>query len=231
MGIISGQAVGGMDVEAVETARRRVVAEPLQTRTDQGAAAVAVVEIGGFVIDVEAVGLDPGLDFLDLAGDGVVLGLLVGGDACVESDTRKGRRHGSSPLSHGLDRTPLRDSDVFASWIRLVEPSPDDGQDGLESGGKESLLIARGLKGAVECGEVCQGPWDSRHGQTLPEKEHQEPSHRGGPGEQRVALAIKVSGIRENCAILSSLSSLRAPRQLGSCLGHREPSMFDSLGV
>lgn len=69
---------------------------------------MAVVEVAEFVLEDEPLGLDLGPEGIDLAGDSVVLGLLVGGDPCIEGDAWMGQQHDSSPLDRRTGRAARR---------------------------------------------------------------------------------------------------------------------------
>ncbi len=85
------QPIGGMDVEALEIARGRRVAQALQGGPNQAGAAVAVVDEAAGRGQRLAVLGDARLQGGNLAGDGAVLGLLFRGDTGVNGNPQ--RRH------------------------------------------------------------------------------------------------------------------------------------------
>ena len=84
VGIVAGQAIGIEDVQAVDGAGGRLVAQALQGRSQQRAATVAVIAEAQFVVDRVAVAGGALRDRLQLAGDGA-LGLGVR-DAGIQGD-------------------------------------------------------------------------------------------------------------------------------------------------
>src|SRR6516162_5396234 len=96
VGVPPGEAVGGEDVEPVQGAGGRLVPRPLQRWSDERAATVALVDEGHLRVQVQAVAADAVPQGVDLAGDGVVLGLVLGGDAGVDRRPDAGAVHGVS---------------------------------------------------------------------------------------------------------------------------------------
>jgi hypothetical protein len=91
----AGQAVGGVHVDHVDGRHRREVAQALQGGSDQAGAAVAIVEqaeLGGDLVPVRGRARQRRLD---LAADGVPLGLLIRGHPGV--DRRPDRDHEPYP--------------------------------------------------------------------------------------------------------------------------------------
>jgi hypothetical protein len=84
IGVPPGKSVGGEDVEPVQGAGGRLVAQPLQRRADERAATVALVDEGRLGVRAQAVPRDAVSQGGDLAGDRVILGLLLGGEAGVD---------------------------------------------------------------------------------------------------------------------------------------------------
>jgi hypothetical protein len=76
-----------MDVEPVDAAAGRQVAQPLQRRADEGAAAVALVEEAHLRVRREAVVAQAFLQGFELAGDRPGFRLLIGGNPGVQSRT------------------------------------------------------------------------------------------------------------------------------------------------
>ena len=77
VGIAPGQAIGGMDVEAIDDTGRHRVAQPLQGRTKEAGAAVAFIDEDVLGLEPHAVGRDPLAQARDLAGDSAAVRLLV----------------------------------------------------------------------------------------------------------------------------------------------------------
>ena len=80
-------------VEPVQGPGGGLVPQPLEHRGEEGASAVALVDEGQPRIQGQAVLLDAALEGVELAGDRVVLGLLLGGDAGVDRRPQRGVVH------------------------------------------------------------------------------------------------------------------------------------------
>lgn len=104
VGVTARQAVGRMDVDAVEGAGSREVAQPFQRRADKSGAAVAVVGEAMPGQKGQAVRRDPRLQRRHLAGNGAVT-LLLGRHAGIDGNTQ-GFSHAVAPLpvSHARAR-------------------------------------------------------------------------------------------------------------------------------
>jgi hypothetical protein len=82
--VVAGESIGRVNIQPVEGAGRSLVAEPLQGRAEERAAAVAFVDEAQFGFQPQAVGLDARLEGLDLAGDRIGFGMLLRRDARVD---------------------------------------------------------------------------------------------------------------------------------------------------
>lgn len=86
VGVFACQTIRGVDIEAVELASGSSVAQAFQGRPPQGGAAVAVVGEAAGRVELQAIVADAFVQGIDLAGDGLPLGLLLGGDAGIKGD-------------------------------------------------------------------------------------------------------------------------------------------------
>jgi hypothetical protein len=84
------------DVEAVEASGGGLVPESFEVRTDQGVPAVAVIDEAELGVAGLAVIRDPLQEHFELAGDRILLGLLVPRDPGIESHTKPVIGHGWS---------------------------------------------------------------------------------------------------------------------------------------
>ena len=102
MRIATGEAIRGVDVDDIHRRQGHKVTQPLQGRSDQTGAAVAVVDEQPVVGDEVTVPGGACRQLTQLAVDGVPLSLLVGGDPGVDGHARRGRRDGSRRVGpHG----------------------------------------------------------------------------------------------------------------------------------
>lgn len=97
MRIAAGQAIGGMHVDEVHGLHGDEITQALQGGPNQSGAAVTIIEEAEGFTDVVTVGCGSCQQVTHLAVDGVLLSLLVGGDAGV--DRRPRGRGGTRPGS------------------------------------------------------------------------------------------------------------------------------------
>ena len=143
IGILAGEPIRVEDVEAVDGAGGGLVAEPLQPRPGQQGPADAVVDEPQLRVAVQAVVADAPLERLELAGDRVLLGLLLGGDPGVDRHAEMRVRHGgSSSLGRGLGRPGPRQglAKVAAPTTGPLKGAGDDGDEGFVGGGNRPVL-------------------------------------------------------------------------------------------
>ena len=84
MRIAAGEAIRGMDVDEIDCRQRHEVAQTLQGWTDQAGATVAVVDEPQIIPNAVAVLCHSCGQLSQLAVNGVMLSLLIGGDPGVE---------------------------------------------------------------------------------------------------------------------------------------------------
>jgi hypothetical protein len=82
--VAARETVGRVHVDDVDGTQGRHVAQPFQGRTDQAGPTDAIVEEAQPFGDVMAVGGGPRQEVVDLAVDGMLLSLAIGGHAGVE---------------------------------------------------------------------------------------------------------------------------------------------------
>ena len=120
VGVAPGQAIRGMDVDAVDGAGRHGVAQPLQGGTQQGGAAVALVEEGVLRLEPRAVGRDPLSQAGDLAGDGAAVCLLLARHPGVERGPGTTHAYLPGPAPSGPLRWGAWNSRLCAGSRRLL---------------------------------------------------------------------------------------------------------------
>src|SRR5690349_5786337 len=79
MRVAAGEAIRGMDVDEINRRQRHEIAQPLQGWADQAGTAVAVVDEPQIIPDTMTLLLRTCDQLRQLAVDGVMLSLLVGG--------------------------------------------------------------------------------------------------------------------------------------------------------
>jgi hypothetical protein len=104
MRVAAGEAIRRLDVDEVNRRQRHEVAQTLQGRAYQIGTAVAAVDEPQVVTDGMAVLLCSRSQLRQLALDGVMLSLLVGGDPGIERDLQALQGRGGSQMrgSHGI---------------------------------------------------------------------------------------------------------------------------------
>jgi hypothetical protein len=98
MRIAAGEAIRGMDVDEINRRQRDEVAQTLQSRADQAGAAVAIVDEPQIVCEAMAVLHRSCGQFSQLAVDGVMLSLLIGGDPGIDGDLQVLRDRSGSQM-------------------------------------------------------------------------------------------------------------------------------------
>src|SRR5215218_1922882 len=98
MRMTPSEPVGCEDVDAVDVPGGHCIAQTLQSRPHQRGSAVALVEVGGVWEHCDPIGSDPLAQGGDLADDGLVTGLSLAGNPCVER----------SPTFSHAQSSPLR---------------------------------------------------------------------------------------------------------------------------
>jgi hypothetical protein len=110
VGEIPAQAIRGVDIEAVQAASGRQVAQPLQGRPQQGGPAAAVVEETPLRRHDAAVGLGPLQQGGHLAGDAALQGLTATRHPGLQGDPQA--------RCHSHERPPL--DDWYPVHLRLT---------------------------------------------------------------------------------------------------------------
>src|SRR5262249_38673708 len=127
--------------EAVDGPGGDLVAEPLESRPGQDVAAAAVVHEVLFGLASRAIGGDPPLQCLELAGDRVLLLLLFPPDPGIE-------RHAEMVLDHGWSNSPGPGSEgwdggrVITAGSRPIQGPGDDRDQRLVCTRDELILEA-----------------------------------------------------------------------------------------
>lgn len=103
MGVLACEAIGGEDVESVDGLGGDLITKSFEGGPQESAAAVPVVGECQVIGDGESILCDAVSESVKLAVDGAILGLLIGGNASVESDDWHGGIHGIS-RERGWDR-------------------------------------------------------------------------------------------------------------------------------
>src|SRR5262249_26091707 len=101
IGIFPGQAIGRVDIESINGPGGHLVPQALQGRTDQGAPTVALIDETQLGFEAEPVAFDPLFQGRELAGDGVVLGLLFGRNAGIQGRPQAFGLHRYPPVEKG----------------------------------------------------------------------------------------------------------------------------------
>jgi hypothetical protein len=97
VGITTSQPVGRVDVESVENTGRSLVTKSLKGRPQQSRPTVPFVEKAELGIEPQPVGPNTFPESLDLAGDGIRVGLLLRRDTGVDGCPRLWRGHQLRP--------------------------------------------------------------------------------------------------------------------------------------
>jgi hypothetical protein len=87
IGVLPRQPVRRMNVQPIDDAQGCHITQSFQGRTNQGCAAIPVVDKDQFRVEFETLLLESFLQGLYLAGDGLSLRLLLGGDAGIEGSS------------------------------------------------------------------------------------------------------------------------------------------------
>ena len=95
--IFASQAIGRVDVEAIDQAGGRLIAEAFQGGPDQHGSALPLIDEAQRILHSEPILADSPREGFDLTADRVLLGLLIRRDAGIDRGPDRGLIHGDVP--------------------------------------------------------------------------------------------------------------------------------------
>jgi hypothetical protein len=122
MGIAAGEPIRRENINPLDLSGRDRIPQALQSRTDQDGAAIALIHVGILRREGLFVGSNALVQGGDLAGDGVIPGLLFGGDPRVKGNAAIRHAYlpefGSCGREFGIGGVRRLSGWLWFGWVR-----------------------------------------------------------------------------------------------------------------